>query len=96
MDSNRYEDLKDALLALGFKRLLVEFCIFYNDDCIIGIFVDDFLVLSSYDSVIDSLRDNLKKSFEIRDLGNVKHFLGMRINRGDDYIELDAHTFVKF
>ena len=43
--------------------------------------VDDITVLSSKNEDINSLFKNLLKTIDIKDLGDIKHFLGIKISR---------------
>ena len=44
-------------------------------------YVDDIIVPRDFTEEIDSLKRVLAKEFEIKDLGNLKFFLGMEIAR---------------
>ena len=43
--------------------------------------VDDITVLSPKIEDIDSLFKNLSKTIDIKDLGDIKHFLGIKVSR---------------
>jgi hypothetical protein len=44
-------------------------------------YVDDIIVISNIRSKIDILYENLRKKIEIKDLGNIDEFLGIKIQR---------------
>ena len=44
---------------------------------IICLYVDDLLLIGSSSTGIDSLKQNLKKEFEMTDLGTLSYFLGL-------------------
>ena len=49
--------------------------------CIIGVYVDDMLVLGSDRTEIASIKSKLKNRFEIEDLGPARYCLGLEIDR---------------
>ena len=55
---------------------------FSNDDFIILLlYVDDMLIVGKNVSMIDRLKEQLGKSFAMKDMGAAKHILGIRIIR---------------
>ena len=45
------------------------------------IYVDDMLIASKRQVEIDKLKDQLSKTFEMKDFGNAKKILGIEIER---------------
>ena len=76
--------LKNCLERNGFEQSEADDCLFIkkrnNDICYIVVHVDDMLFASSSLSMIDSIADNLAKDFTLKNLGPVKHFLGVDIH----------------
>ena len=93
-----YDKCKRVLTDVGFKNFLTEPCVYVkgNDDslCILAVYVDDFLVFGQ-SNVATNLLNALKKYFELRDLGEAKNVLGMRIKRNGDEISIDQKEYVK-
>ena len=98
-----YDKCKRVLTDVGFKNFLIiiiiiEPCVYVkgNDDslCILAVYVDDFLVFGQ-SNVATNLLNALKKYFELRDLGEAKNVLGMRIKRNGDEISIDQKEYVK-
>jgi len=60
-------------------------CVFMNKerDIILAVYVDDFLVSASNKAASDWLLSKLNESFETRDLGPIKRFLGIDFHRPD-------------
>ena len=61
-------------------------CVYYRclDDgsfIYLLLYVDDMLIASKRQVEIDKLKDQLSKTFEMKDLGNAKKILGMKIER---------------
>ncbi|KAL0399858.1 UNVERIFIED_CONTAM: Retrovirus-related Pol polyprotein from transposon TNT 1-94, partial [Sesamum radiatum] len=61
------------------------------------LYVDDMLIASPSLTLITELQNNLKKNFEMKDLGNAKKILGMSIERDrkNSTIFLNQISYVK-
>jgi len=75
--------LEPGLLKLGFKASKVDPCLFYRDDCIIVLYVDDCLIFSPKQDVVDSVVTLLHKDYQIGAQGTVQDFLGIHITTDD-------------
>ena len=74
------------MMSHGYTRTTPDHCVFtrkYSDDdfIILLLYVDDMLIIGHDPSKIDKLKRELSKSFAMKDLGPVKHILGMKISR---------------
>ncbi len=100
------QELTAALIDLGLRNIPGEPCLFTNDDGVILFFYVDDIVLLYHPTKRDyaqSLKQNLQKYFEIRDLGDLRWFLGVRVLRNietsklwlcqDSYLEKIATNF---
>ena len=61
---------------------------------IIIVYVDDIILIGDYKEELGRLRHFLSKEFEIKDLGNLKYFLGMEIARSKHDIFVSQHKYV--
>ncbi|RVX01148.1 Retrovirus-related Pol polyprotein from transposon TNT 1-94 [Vitis vinifera] len=61
---------------------------------IIIVYVDDIILTGDHEEKIDSLKKLLTKEFEIKDLGNLKYFLGMEIARSKKGIAVSQRKYV--
>ncbi|RVX21560.1 Retrovirus-related Pol polyprotein from transposon TNT 1-94 [Vitis vinifera] len=61
---------------------------------IIIVYVDDIILTSDHEEKIDLLKKLLTKEFEIKDLGNLKYFLGMEIARSKKGIAVSQRKYV--
>ncbi|XP_070500677.1 uncharacterized protein [Chironomus tepperi] len=55
-----------------------------TDVCYMIVHVDDILVASNNPELIENFKDHIGKLFEVKDMGNVKHFLGIDVKRDED------------
>ncbi|RVW18267.1 Retrovirus-related Pol polyprotein from transposon RE1 [Vitis vinifera] len=61
---------------------------------IIIVYVDDIILTGDHEEKIDLLKKLLTKEFEIKDLGNLKYFLGMEIARSKKGIVVSQRKYV--
>ena len=78
-------DLKQALIDIGFEQSIADESIFIYDHndmyIILAIYVDDILALAASQREIQFVFDALSRKFKLRNLGPVKKFLGLDIHR---------------
>ena len=78
-----HEHLKRGLLDRHFKQSLVDPCVFYRDNLILLIYVDDVICFCPEDKPIDDFIASMQKkepqSFVLEDQGNLQDYLGIEI-----------------
>ncbi len=69
--------------SLGFESLESDVCLFRHKELgiLVVLYVDDLLIATPYVDLINYIRDSLKYSFDLKELGEVKHFLGFDVIR---------------
>ena len=67
--------IRKALLKLGFKQSTAEPCIFFSENVIIFVYVDELLVASPTEEDFSSAKQVLFQEFTMKDLGFPKKFL---------------------
>jgi hypothetical protein len=100
------QELSEFLKVVGLRQVKKEFCLFTNDNGIFLLFhVDDILMVSRKDRATQALRirNALLARYEMKDLGELNWFLGIRVirDRGqgklwicqDSYIEKITHRY---
>ena len=96
-----YKKFDNFMCNNGFTRLQADHCCyvknFGSSYIILLIYVDDMLVAGSSIGEINKLKQQLSKQFEMKDLGNAKQILGMRIIRDRDKgtLKLSQEEYVK-
>ena len=100
-----FQNYVQKLNSLGLKQITEEPCLFANDFMIIIFFVDDTLYINHPDhrQETKAIKEALSESYDFKDLGDVKWFLGVRILRDrpnrklwlcqDSYVEKISHRF---
>ena len=60
----------------------------------IVVYVDDLLVTGNNIEEIDQIKSSLHQKFTIKDLGNLKYFLGIEVLRTDEGIQLNQRKYI--
>lgn len=95
-----YEKVDEFLSSLGYKKCRLEPCLYTKmtdtSKSIIALYVDDFFIFSNNDFETNSLKFKLGERFKIKDLGEIKQCLGMRVIRDKEkgIITLDQENYV--
>jgi hypothetical protein len=92
-----------VLIELGFTRIYADAGIYVNnqqagdDPLFIILYVDDITIMGASLEAIKRLKNNLKKRYEITDLGEIASYLGIRItrNRSEKRIDIDQAGYIK-
>src|SRR5579859_3593957 len=75
--------IRHFLKSIGFDQTYPDPCGYINKttDIIIAMWVDDFIIFGKNMASINSLKAQLNKEYEMKDLGELKHFLGIQVHR---------------
>lgn len=94
-----YDKVKDVLLREKFTQSKYESCIFSRRvgkrTIIIALYVDDFFVFYDCDELAKKLKTSLMSHFTIKDLGEVKHMLGIKVDRTSSELKLNQKTYIE-
>ncbi|XP_030963557.1 uncharacterized protein LOC115984677 [Quercus lobata] len=81
-----------ALVLLGFTQSKADYSLFIkkNSTSFIAllVYVDDILIASDNKQAVDELKILLDQKFKLKDLGDLKFFLGLEVARTTDVINL--------
>ena len=78
-----FKHLKNGLLKRGFTQSNVDPCLFHKKDLILITYVDDCIVISPDDKLIDDWVEDMKKDYALEDEGDINAYLGINITRPD-------------
>lgn len=82
--------LTDALIQMGFTHSHYDYSLFTKSidkkTVIILVYVDDVLVTGSSQELINNARKNLQQKFKMKDLGELKFFLGIEVARSQERV----------
>lgn len=95
------EKVDNVLLNIGYEKSKFELCLYIkrnksNSLTIVALFVDDFFVFSDDPEEINFLENHSNSEFKIKNLGEAKQCLGIRINRdyGKECITIDQEHYI--
>ena len=98
-----YDTLIAALMTVGFTRIPVDPCLFVmikkidgrKHITVIGAFVDDLLIFSTSDEILNQVKTKIRQKFELSDMGPAEWILGMRVQQTPDRTTIDQGQYVR-
>jgi hypothetical protein len=85
---NWNEDLNESLIGLKYERSISDPCVYWKHSrsgrtIIIGVFVDDCTVICDKEDLVEweETKNQLTHRYDISDMGDAEHLLGMRVRR---------------
>lgn len=78
------------ITSLGMEQSKSDFCLYKNRDTWLLVFVDDILLMGNYEPILNAL----KKEFNVKDLGNLKSYLGLEIVETKDGLEIGQSKMI--
>ena len=94
-----HDSFSKFIQQLGFHQVHSDACIYVmkQDEkvCIIALYVDDLLIACDNDIDINKLKCGLMSKYKMKDLGQIKQFLGVTIEQNDDNIFIHQSEFTK-
>ena len=91
------EMLNKFLISLGFVRSIVDSCLYTyqkgENIGIIVIWVDDLILSSNSNDVMNFVKAKLKNSFKVKELGPISKFLGIEFERSKDSMRMHQTKF---
>ena len=77
--------MTDKLRDIGFQQSQVDECVFYRDDVIFIVYVDDGLFFSSHDDILTLIIKQLKEAgLNVEDQGHPVDYVGVNIKKSHD------------
>ena len=96
-----YKRIRREIESLGFTACASDPCLFYKVEdgklTLIAVYVDDMILASKALEDLESVKNLLKKSFSITDLGEANWILGIHIerDRGTKQIRLSQEQYIE-
>lgn len=93
--AKNWNDELDTTLQskLGMTRSQYDACVYFRQNLIIGMHVDDFIVIGLKPEV-DSFKKQLHKSYGIKELGQVRRLLSLNVNFSGNQMFVDQHDYI--
>lgn len=93
-----YKNLHSTLTKMNFVASSVDSCIYKLEDndhkAYIAVYVDDILICSTSNSLLDKIKSLLKLKYKMKDMGLLKLYLGVEINQDSDKITMSQEGYI--
>ncbi|KAL9413753.1 hypothetical protein AB3S75_027454 [Citrus x aurantiifolia] len=93
-----FAKLSNKLLGAGYRQSKADYSLFTkvvnNSFTVILVYVDDIIIAGDDTIEIQKLKERLQSNFKVRDLGNLKFFLGIEVARTKSGIYLSQRKYV--
>jgi hypothetical protein len=76
-----YEDINQFLLSIGFDQSTTDPNLYIQNGILLLLYVDDILLIYTGNDDSSGVKERIKNRYQITDLGPVKRFLGLEIER---------------
>ena len=94
-----FSTVQAALLVLGFSQSKADTSLFFRvcgkEVTYLLIYVDDMLITGSSSSAIKQVISQLSQQFSLKDLGEVKHFLGVEVVYTAQGLHLSQGSYIR-
>ncbi len=96
-----FELFENALVERGFKNSEVDRCIYFldrndvNKNIYVVLYVDDVVIATADRVTMKDFKNYLMRKFSMKDLGNIRLFLGIKIDSRDGKLTLDQSAYIK-
>jgi hypothetical protein len=85
--------------SLGFKQCVADNCLFVRRSggniYLISLYVDDILVAGSDLDEVKRIKRQFTEHYEMKDLGELNYYLGMKVTRSREHIKLDQSGYIR-
>lgn len=89
--------LHDCLTENGFTQNPADNCVYARESkdgkVIIIIWVDDLIIAASNEERLREVKEMLAEKFKMKDLGRLKHFLGIDFNQSDGCVNMSQEKY---
>ena len=72
---------KEIMVKLGFVCITADESVFVNGQLIVGVYVDDLIIVSPHLQKIEKFKKDIKKEYDVKDLGKLSVILSMKWTR---------------
>jgi len=95
----QYGKFGEFLVHSSFKVVPSDSSIFVKTKdgrlAIVLVYVDDLIITGNYSKEIQSTRENLSVQFQMKEIGELKHFLGLKVQRTKEELFLGQQKYAK-
>ena len=86
-----------VITSLGLQQAENEKCIYFSKDenIFLGLYVDDILLMGNNVAKLEKIQDKLAQEFEMTNLGNAHHILGMQVTQTKTGTTIDQAHYTR-
>ena len=77
----RNKKLHEYLIKIGFMQSTLDHCLYIKEGIYLAVWVDDLILIGRSMDAITEIKRRLGNEFEMKDLGELKNFLGIHVTR---------------
>lgn len=92
------QTIHKVLIDAGYTQSKNDFCLYVNqfegDTCYVLIYVDDIIVASKSKQLLLHCEETLKNSFCIKNLGEIKNYLGLQIKKENGCFTINQASYI--
>jgi Reverse transcriptase (RNA-dependent DNA polymerase) len=93
-----FDRFRKAMVGMGYQQTNTDHTVFFKRHeahiTVLAVYVDDMIISGNDEGEIALLKRKLGKKFEVKDLGQLRYFLGIEIARGAERIVLSQRKYV--
>ncbi|KAG5881367.1 hypothetical protein JTB14_005194 [Gonioctena quinquepunctata] len=88
------KSIDNFIKSQGFKRSVADPCVHHKieEGLIITIYVEDILIFGGKKN-IESIKNKFKYNFDIKDLGEIRNILSIRVTKDQTTVRLDQSIY---
>jgi hypothetical protein len=94
-----WKHLDKYIKSLHFKPCVLEPCLYHmkykGTQMYLMIYVDDILIASTNLEHIKEVKKKFCMKFDMTDMGELEHFLNIRVTRTDEYLQMDQAVYAQ-
>ena len=91
-----YQCVHRVLASHGSIMAQSDNCVFYQSDCVVCVYVDDFLVAAASTHEIEQVQRALQTEFRLNDLGIPRSFLGIQFDyHADESVSIHQQQYIQ-
>jgi len=88
------QHLHHGLMQLKFEQSKYEPCIYYQGNVVMGIYIDECLIIAPSDSKVMKVYSDLKTKFEVTNKGPIDKYLGIKVESREDHSMKLSHPLL--
>ena len=99
VEGNWIQHIKELIISYGFKQTVLEnnlYVLKYDEEVfLLSLYVDGIIIAGSNLDNIHNLKKQFTESFDIKNLGELNHYLDLKIIRSHKSIKIDNSTYAR-